>query len=260
MHADYLTTKDVELLMNDYFKWLKESVGIKKMSDNEYVEITSPFLDFNNDFMQIYIAKDDKGLKITDDGYTIRNLEMEGVNWTTARINTVKKILNQYGCKLENDAITTSTSTKDFSHKKHFMMQAMMQINDMYLTISPRVKSLFLDDVKNLLMDNDIFFTSDVQFSGVSSYPHKYDLLFQRSKYHNERLCKVINQPTKQNATNILFAWEDTKSNRDKNSELIVIVNDQKKVSSSFKSALANYNAQVVEFSTLQDNFDLFAS
>ena len=60
-------------LKEQYKKWLQEEISIKQI--DKYFEITSPFIDRYNDYLQVY-AKLEKENKIvlTDDSYIIHNL------------------------------------------------------------------------------------------------------------------------------------------------------------------------------------------
>lgn len=61
-----------------YIDWLKQNISQYKVNDNTY-RITLPFLDRNNDYVDIYILDKGNGLyTITDDGYTISDLKLGG--------------------------------------------------------------------------------------------------------------------------------------------------------------------------------------
>ncbi|WP_143415938.1 DUF1828 domain-containing protein [Geobacillus sp. E263] len=59
-------------LKNAYAEWIKEQFRFREL--NGAIEITTPFLDKNNDFIQLYVVPTDNGFKITDDGNTINEL------------------------------------------------------------------------------------------------------------------------------------------------------------------------------------------
>ena len=68
-----------------YIKWLEQEISVNKIG--EYLEITSPFLDRYNDFLQIYAKlENDNEIFLTDDAYTINNLKMSGID-----INSLKR-------------------------------------------------------------------------------------------------------------------------------------------------------------------------
>ena len=44
---------EIDTLIESYFKWLKDKTIVKQLSDN-WTEITTPYLDRHNDYLQIY--------------------------------------------------------------------------------------------------------------------------------------------------------------------------------------------------------------
>ena len=68
---------DISQLIEQYYAWLKKKTSYKNI--NKWVEITAPYLDRNNDYIQMYLKKTDTGsYLLTDDGYTIAGLIQEG--------------------------------------------------------------------------------------------------------------------------------------------------------------------------------------
>ena len=92
----------------------------------------------------------------------------------------------------------------------------------------------------------DIFYSKDVNFIGKSGFLYSYEYLIQRTKNKPERLCKVINNPNKQNFQNTIFMWNDTKETRDKDSQLIVFLNDENKIDPSVIEGFRNYDVNTI--------------
>ena len=126
------------------------------------------------------------------------------------------------------------------------LLQAMLSVDDMFMTSQNRTASFFLEDIQEYFTQNEIYCTENVQFTGTSGYIHTYDFVLQRSRRKPERLCRALNSPTKTNVTNILFGWEDTKSTRHDDSKLIVFINDENKISHGVIEGLENYDAATI--------------
>jgi hypothetical protein len=239
---------DIEKLINAYVDWLKGEISIAKCG--EHFEITSPYLDRNNDYLQIYVTQADNGaIYLTDDGYILSSLASEGMLITGSRKALLNSILRKYGVILSDNALTIKASIRDFPQKKHLLLQAMLTVDDMFMASQNRVASFFLEDIQEFFTQNDIFYTDNVQFTGTSGFIHTYDYVLQRSKTKPERLCRALNSPTKTNVTNILFGWEDTRTTRHDDSKLIVFVNDENKISSGVIESLENYDAATILWS-----------
>ena len=138
----------------------------------------------------------------------------------------------------------------------------MLRIDDMFAISKPKGTSFFLNDIQDFFAERDIFCSENVQFTGISGFPHNYDFLLQRSKTKPERLCQAVNSPNKSSMSNILFAWNDTKPARRHDSQLIVILNDQNVIARGVEDAFLNYQAKVVRWSerNMDSNLELFAA
>ena len=238
---------DIQKLIDDYTAWLKSQISYDKVG--EYFEITTPFLDNNNDYLQFYIKCDGDDIYFTDDGITLNNLTMNGVRLNRNRKDYLNKMLYQYNIKLQNDELTAKSSIKTFPQTKHLFVQAMLKIEDTFSLTSSRTQSLFFDDIQSFFTDKEIYYTDNVQFAGISGFSHKYDFLLQRTKNKPERLCQAVNIPNKNNMSNILFSWNDTKQTRNDESQLILILNDQKGISKGVVDGFKSYGASVIKWS-----------
>jgi len=238
---------DIQALIDEYAAWLKSEIAFEKFG--EYYEITTPYLDIDNDYLQIYVRQDGDGFYFTDDSMTIRKLEMSGFQFTPNRKAHLQRILNQYGIKLAGDELIAKAPANGFAQKKHLFIQAMLRIDDMFSISKSKVSSLFLDDIQAFFEEKEIFYSDNVQFTGISGFSHNYDFLLQRSRTKPERLCQAVNHPNKSSVGNIIFSWEDTKPSRKNDSQLIVILNDQNNVVRGVEDAFMNYDAKVIRWS-----------
>jgi len=242
---------DVKLLVDSYIQWLRNTISVKEI--NEFFEITTPFLDRNNDCMQIFLKNEgDDNYLLTDDGYIINDLLLLDFNLETPRRKKLlNQILNSYGVhKDKNNALTIYANKDNFPIKKHFLIQAMLSVSDMFMTSRSMVTTLFYEDVENYLYDNEVRFFSNIQFTGKSGYVHNFEFAIPPSKHGPERLIKAINSPNKENTTSNLFIWNDTKQTRKSESNLYVFLNDSgKSVSNDILNAYREYNIKPILWS-----------
>ena len=240
-----------------YIKWLEQEISVNNIG--EYLEITSPFLDRYNDYLQVYAKLEtDDEIILTDDAYIINNLQMSGVDINSSkRKQVLESFLNKYNVKLEEDALVTKSGIEDFPQKILFLMQAMLNIDDMFMLSQNKVASIFLEDVKEFLDSRDIFYSKDVSFVGKSGFIYSYEYLLQRTKEKPERLCKVINNPNKQNFQNTIFMWNDTKETRGNDSQLIVFLNDENKMDASILEGFKNYYVDVILWSEREKHVNM---
>ena len=118
-----------------YINWLKKKIVLKDMGD--YQEITTPFLDKNNDHMQIFVKPHSDGQCILSDaGSTINELALSGVTINTQkRRELLNFIINKHGISFDpaTETLYSVTDIKDFAHKKHALLQAMLAVDDMFM-------------------------------------------------------------------------------------------------------------------------------
>ncbi len=72
---------EVRNLMDQYVAWLKEKTSLREI--NGSVEVTTPYLDRHNDYLQFYIKRNKNVFVLTDDGYIISDLKHSGCKLDT---------------------------------------------------------------------------------------------------------------------------------------------------------------------------------
>ena len=248
-------------LVEDYIDWLRTKITVAEVGDA--CEITTPFLDRHNDFLQIYVTRSGGDLLLTDDGYTIRDLAMSGCSMDTPRRKQIlESVVNGFGVrKDENDALITEAKPETFPQKKHALLQAMLAVNDMFVMERSQVTSLFMEDVEQHLRLHSIRFSPRIQFSGKSGFAHHFDFLIPPSEKQPERIIRAINHPERGNIASFLFSWSDTKDTRPPKSSAIAFLNDMEKpLSSDLASALSKYDVQGVPWSQRDQHIKILAS
>ena len=153
-------------LKEQYVNWLEKEISVNKI--DEYLEITSPFLDRYNDYLQVYAKLvNSNEIILTDDAYIINNLQMSGIDISSnKRKQILESFLNKYHVKLEENALVIKSGIEDFPQKILFLMQAMLNIDDMFMLSQNKIASIFIEDVTDFLNRRDIFYSKDVSFVG----------------------------------------------------------------------------------------------
>lgn len=216
---------EIKELLDNYQKWLRDKTKLRELK--EWIEITTPYLDRHNDYLQIYVKKTSNGYILTDDGYIVEDLRNSGCDIDTKkRVDLLNLILNGFGIKKEGDALVVNANNENFALQKHNLIQAMLSLNDIFYLAKPFVKSLFLEDVTSWLDLNEVRYISNVTFIGRSGFPHHFDFAIPQSKKMPERILKVISKPSKDTFQSVAFSWIDTKEARTTNSKAFAIIND----------------------------------
>ena len=257
-----MNEKEINELIERYFRWLKDKT-ITRNIGNSWTEITTPYLDRQNDYLQIYAKKEKDEIILTDDGYIINDLELSGCSLDSPRRKDIlKTTLNGFGVQLSgNDSLIVKTNSNDFPEKKHELIQAMLAVNDLFYVASPQVQNLFLEDVTNWFDFNDIRYIPDVRFVGQTGFNYKFDFSIPKSKSSPERIVQTLSTTNRDNAMNLVFKWVDTKERRPIGSTLIAVLNDSDKlISSSVNEAFKNYDIKLINWSQKEASLSYLAS
>lgn len=241
-------------LMDSYINWLKARISIEDL-DGVY-QITSPYLDVNNDRLQLYVSNEGDTLKLSDDGHVINELEMSGCSISSSkkRMEILNFILNKFGVQKNGDELYIYATIDNFAQRKHFLLQAMLSVNDMFMTTRANVTSIFLEEVERFLSENDIRFSDNVAFIGKSGFTHNFDFLISKYRDIPERIIKVINNPRRDTAESLIFAWNETRETRKSKAVMYAFLNDEnRKVSDSIISAFKQYDIIPVQWSLKEE-------
>jgi len=177
-------------LVDTYLSWLKDTTTLREIDD--WVEITTPYLDRHNDYLQIYIRRQNDEYILTDDGYILGDLDRSGCNLDTPKRNALLTMtLNGFGVQLKGNVLTIHASHENFAQKKHNLIQAMLAVNDLFYLAIPTVASIFFEDVVAWLDLHDIRYTPKAKFTGRSGLDHLFEFVIPKSRSQPERILQL---------------------------------------------------------------------
>lgn len=228
-----------------YIDWLKQNIDQYKVNDTTF-RLTLPFLDRNNDLIEMYILDNgNETYSITDDGNTISDLQLCGfdVSVSNRRKTILEAIISSYGVtKTNSDELIVYCTINDLPLKKHMLAQCMVKVSDLFYLSRNNVQSVFVEDVQKFFDAHDIRYVDNICLTGKSKLTTHYDFAIAHSKNSAERLIKVVNNLDLNAARNIIFAWNDTKDMRQHETNLYTFIqNVDRKVSDDALGALREY-------------------
>ncbi len=240
---------EVQALLDQYWSWLRDKTTLRQI--NDWVEITTPYLDRHNDHIQIYAKRRNGALVLTDDGYVLQDLEQTGCKIDSAkRQGLLRMTLSGFGVQINDQALEVHASPENFALRKHNLVQAILAVNDLFYLASPVVASLFYEDVVAWLDLSEIRYTPKVKFTGKSGYDHLFDFVIPKSRIQPERIVRAISRPTRDTAQAMAFSWIDTKEVRPPESRAYAILNDSEHaISESVIEAMRNYAVRPILWS-----------
>ena len=240
---------EIQKLLNEYLSWLSDKTKLRQI--DKWVEITTPYLDRHNDYMQIYAKQENGRFLLSDDGYIIQDLIQTGCKLDSKkRKDLLQMTLNGFGVKLKDDVLTTYATPNNFALQKHNLIQAMLAVNDLFYLAVPVIESLFLEDVTEWLDLHEIRYIRNVKSTGATGYDHVFDFAIPKSRKKPERILKAINRPGRDTAESLVWGWVDTREVRSPDSLAYAILNDtEKTLAADVSDALSNYEITPVPWS-----------
>lgn len=242
--------KEIETLLDRYWAWLRDQTSLR--AGDDWVEITTPYLDRHNDCLQIYAKKADHGYVLTDDGYVLDDLVQSGCNVDAPRLRAlIDTTLNGFGVRRNGDALEVEVSPTNFAVRKHNLLQAMLAVEDVhYLASLGGQQPPFRDAVDAWLNESKIRYTPNVSLNGRSGLGHRFEFVIPRSELHPERVVRSFNRPNRAAVSTMVFAWIDTRKARAHDSTAYAILNDtDATVSEDLVGAMRSYQVQPVLWS-----------
>ncbi len=215
----------IRQLTEKYHNWMSESTTLRTIGNG--VEITTPFLDRHNDMMQVYAELSGDEIVLTDDGYTIEDLEFCGLTVESKRCRNLMQLnLNGFGVKREGNDLVTRATAKDFALKLHNLLQAMIAVDDLhYIAPLSKDKHRFDVGIGTWLDASNIRFDAK-RFNGKSGYTVDYKYVIPPSGNKPHRVLIGINNPGRGAVEQVAWRWWDIRDSRPSGARLYPILND----------------------------------
>ena len=248
----------IEQMMNEYFSWMKSNYKYKELDSS--AEITTPFRNYLNDYIRIYVdSLPNNKFKLSEDGLTINELEMFGVDINTkTRNRIIQDVLNQFNLVLDDDEIIANVENEGFAQSKHNLIQGILKIYDLTITTKSNISNLFYDEVLDFLYDEEIIGSAKVSVSGESGIKHSIDYILPGTKSRSEKLINFANNLDFNKVTTDSYIYRDVKPNRlNKNnldSEMLIIANDiENPITSRTLTAAEHENLSILRWSDKEE-------
>lgn len=244
----------INALMNDYYTFLKEKTLVSTSNHSDWIEISTPFVGLFNDAVDIYVRKEGNKIILSDDGNTIRDLGLSGIeiSRSSKRKEILNHILHNYGVEIRNNELIAEASERDFPQKKLNLVSSILETADMYYLAKHTVASVFREDVRAYLDEQEVIYTPYFISKGSTGLEFTFD--FQIAYHHTEIVIKSFNSVNKMNLPHFLFTWEDIKKVREQQTQKkvfgLAVINDiDREVNEEFLTALESKGAQHILWS-----------
>ncbi|EGO6644948.1 DUF1828 domain-containing protein, partial [Enterococcus faecalis] len=239
--------------ISDYVNWLKQEYSFNKLDQAD--EVITPFVNHINDRIRIYLQymSNDK-IRISDDGNTINELEMLGIDLNTkVRTKLIENVLNNFSVNLENDILFIDSDPSNFPTNKHKLIQTILRVYDLTMTQKKNIINLFNEEVQEFLFDHDFAGNVGAKYTGGSGIDYQIDYSLGPTKKRPEIFIQFINNFNFNSITTESFIYDDLKearsSDKTKFSYKIIANDDEQKLSTKALTAARAKNIDVIPWS-----------
>lgn len=208
---------ELKILIDDYYQWLRSQTHLIGDGESGWTAISTPYTGIFNDGIEIYCRRNNGNWTLTDGGDSLKLLEQLGVSISRSkkRKRILQRIVNNYGINLDKDELTVEATDSNFIQKKHYLLQALLEVHELEQLAEHTVKSLFKEDVESYLDEQNILYTKDVKFTGFNGLDYHFD--FQIPKREKEYVLKAANSLQKNTISSFVYSWQNVKKLREKN-------------------------------------------
>jgi len=253
-------------LGEEYTRWLNSNMLAFQHGENPI--LSTPFLDPFNDGIEIQIDESGGEVLLHDSGKTIDNLLDMGVQIETSerRQALIKNAIAGCGVRLNQGRLETVVTAANRAQRMHFLITAILRLNDLWMTSTPRSVTDFFEIVREYFDAHDVLYTANKSITG-RTVEHPIDFIIPLPK-GKDRLIKLMPRPSLQAAKIISFTWVDLQESQP-DAERVVLMNDvlgagdesgemavgKKPISENILSILKGYSNQIYSWNeAMNDN------
>lgn len=210
-------------LSSDYLHWLKSNLIIFERGSSQV--LSTPFLDPFNDGIEILLDTTGGEMVLHDGGRTLDNLVDMGVHIEKSerRSTIIKNAIAGCGVRMNNGRLETVVTHANRAQRMHFLTMAILRLNDLWMSATPRTVTDFFEIVKEFFDEHDILYTANKSITG-RTVEHPIDFIIPLPK-GRDRLIKLISRPSVQAAKITSFTWIDLQDAQP-DAERVVFLND----------------------------------
>lgn len=210
-------------ISNEYVSWLKNN--LIHLDRGGYQVLSTPFLDPFNDGIEIMLDTDGNESILHDGGRTLENLLDMGIqiDKSERRQSIIQHAIAGCGVRMNNGRLETVVTHANRAQRMHFLTTAILRLNDLWMTASPRTITDFFEIVKEYFDAHCVLYTANKSITG-RTVEHPIDFIIPLPK-GRDRLIKLISRPSIQAAKIVSFTWFDLQESQP-DAERIVLIND----------------------------------
>ena len=124
---------DVQKIFQGALKWLEAETVIEPCKNGW--EITLPLLYADNDYVQVYLIKDDEGLYLSDDGYIFKILYRYELELSKRREDGLLRDLGIAGLRIQEQELKLTCTEDSCAQQLFIFAQALIKAETLLETM-----------------------------------------------------------------------------------------------------------------------------
>lgn len=254
--------KSVDTELNEISKnWIDLIANETKFNrlENKKIQVSTPYTDSFGDGLVFNVVADDHNkYTLTDEGYTIWNLQNNGVNLKQKNSNRWRILLSiikpdNFMVGQKDEIFKTDLLKKDLPQAITDFVQILINVSDIAYMNRTNTAGIFFDDAKNYFYARrtQFSFIPSIYTDGKSNLKYKFEYLFT-TEPNNFKLTKLYNTLSKNSMDAIIGIWSDTvnatKENYGNNTTFNVLLNGISDTEQPFIEGLQQHDIRVIDF------------
>lgn len=188
-------------LIKSYLRWFEESCSEEEIDDS-LSELTLPYLDQHNDFLQLYVHRNTEDVTITDDGYVFRELSQCGCDLTRKSKNKRREmaevILRSQGINptaIDDKQILVRASEAEVPAKIHAAFMSMLGLSGLASVSPSNVETIFKEDVSTWMTSHKVPFEPEIVLEGKSKNEFNFDFMIPGRGVSPTKIVQTFDRP-----------------------------------------------------------------
>ncbi len=190
-------------LITNFSAWYSSNIRLEEAGQCEHgliYEIFVPAYNKNGEQVSFYISEQRNKFIVSDNCFTMQNMQSLGFNFGPAKIETIENITSNYGIGFDKEDSeiyieVDSNSQIEFNKKFLNLVYSVLEIDSMSLTMNPtNLWKLFYEEISNNFLQNKIHFRKNPKVPG--RYKNNHNFQFQIGGINNLKpvYIKVFNE------------------------------------------------------------------
>ncbi|USS90824.1 DUF1828 domain-containing protein [Fructilactobacillus carniphilus] len=215
-------------LLQNYAAWLLNNFKIDSLNEDTDI-VTTPYLNFMNDYIRFYVTSQGQKLILSDDGETITDLILNSIDINTPqRRKEIENITNQFNVSLVDGDNLTITGNKDnFPLMEHQLISTLIRIDSLNMLKRQNVAQLFKEDVLKYFTNNDFGGLDNYELIGSSGVNYKIDYSIPPHKKNPLKLINIQNTLNNNLIAASAFEFQDIQTVVSKDINYFIVYNDE---------------------------------